>query len=66
MNYIATKTGERKTRDLNGITYIKDETKERWKSYFDQLSNGSHTRNQSEPSKTQLRKETLWLFKDLE
>ena len=45
MNYIATKTGERKTRDLNGITYIKDETKERWKSYFDQLSNGSHTRN---------------------
>ena len=60
MNYIAswgqrmgkiTKTRERKTRDLKCVTIkgqsvlVKEqEIKQRWKSYFDELLNGSHSR----------------------
>jgi hypothetical protein len=52
--YKLAKTMEMKTRVLNGVKCIKDgdrrvlvkeeEIKERWKSYFDILFNGSNTR----------------------
>ena len=42
-----------------------EEIKERWETYFDILFNGSHTKDWSIPSFTQLRIEIIGLFEEL-
>jgi hypothetical protein len=73
--YKLAKTREMKTRDLNGVKCIKDEDqrvlvkeeqiKERWKSYFDKLFNGSDTKDWSElsnPIEEQQYGESIWFY----